>query len=79
MIDKAKRLAAGHVCLALFSGCNIIAFQLREIQMFHTTGTLGQGLTEQERALVSKMADKIYADGELLRKLGRRFQGQEII
>lgn len=78
MIDKAKRLAAGHACLMLFGASNTISFGLVQIaQVQPPSGTgLGYGLTEKERAYVSKVAQSYHDQGEILRKLARRFSGK---
>lgn len=76
MIDKAKRLAAGHACLMLFSLSNTISFGLRQVSSIDPpigSHGFGAGLNDKERAYVSKVAQSYHDQGEILRKLGRRF------
>jgi hypothetical protein len=77
VIDKAKRLAAGHACFMLFSLSNTISHGLRQVsQVEPPSGIgLGYGLNDKERAYVSKVAQSYHDQGEILRKLGRRFAG----
>lgn len=79
-MNESKRIACGHLCGLLFQGCCAISFQLRQMTSRSVlTSNLAHGLTKQEQVLVNKLADRIYADGEILRKLSRRFEGMEII
>lgn len=76
-IDRAKRQAAGHACLAMFGLCNTISHSIRQIAATHPPSGvgLGKGLTEKEREFVVNLATKFHDNGELLRKLGWRFRG----
>lgn len=78
-VNQAKRIAAGHILELLFHASCHISFQLRQMTTRAVTTSLGDGLTKQEQELVHKIADRVYANGELMRKLGRRLQGCQII
>lgn len=78
-IDKAKRVAAGHACFTLFTVCGAISHGLR--QLTRTTPPsgvgFGEGLTEQEKQFINRLASDFSEKEEVLRHLGWRFRGDK--
>src|SRR5512135_3259882 len=74
--ERIKRVAAGHVCLAVFhiliSG---VVHSLRQVAGVNPNfdSDLGAGLTEKERQLVLRLATHINGEADIIRQLGLRF------
>lgn len=77
-VDKAKRLAAGHACFSLFTICGAISHGLRQMSRTSPPSGLGfgEGLTQQEKDFINKLAGEFNEKAEVLRKLGWRFRGE---
>lgn len=73
-MNKTKRVAAGHLCLALFAMSSQISHQLHTIAATRDSG-LGKGLTEKERQFVEDKAKEFHRLGNTMKKLGWRFLG----
>lgn len=73
-MNKVKRKAAGHLCLALFAMSSQISHQLKTIAATRETG-LGTGLTKSEIAFVESKADEFHKLGNIMRALGWRLLG----
>lgn len=73
-MNKTKRMAAGHLCLALFAMSSQISHQLHTIAATRDTG-LGKGLTEKERVFVESKATEFHKQSQTMKKLGWRLLG----
>lgn len=78
-IDRAKRIAAGHACFTLFTVCGAISHGLRQIARTTPPSGVGfgEGLTDQEKQFIDKLAGDFAEKGEVLRHLGWRFRGDK--
>lgn len=76
--NRAKRLAASHVCLGLFAVQGAVAHTLSRVASSDPTWDgMGEGLTPKERAYVQRQVDELKEKAELMRKLGHRFAGRK--
>jgi len=78
-IDRAKRKAAGNVCLFLYGLSNTLAYALNQMYATHPPSGegLGAGLTRSEKDLVKRLAQRAADDGYIYRKLGWRLLGKK--
>lgn len=78
-VDRACRIAAGHVCLGVFHTLtSCVAHPLRMISSHDVPSTsLVNGLTPKERELVRSLATQAHEMSETLRVLGWRLLDQE--
>jgi len=75
--NRAKRLAASHVCLGLFAVQHTVAHTLSRVASTDSLWDgMGEGLTPKERAYVERQVTELNERAELLRKLGHRFAGR---
>lgn len=78
-LDKAQRKAAGHCCMLLFHTMHSVASELQRLGVprdkwkVGTWHGAGEGLSERERAFVSKLSSDILEDADKLRRLGHIF------
>jgi hypothetical protein len=75
--NRAKRLAASHVCLGLFAVLHAVAHTLSRVASTDDLWDgMGAGLTPKERAYVERQVAELKEKAELFRKLGHRFAGR---